>query len=154
MRKLIVAALLLVGMTSFAQESNKMERRQHGMETEKFTSEQRNELMLKKMTLELDLSAKQQNQMKSIIAEKSAKHDAMMKNRKEKTERPTRDERFAMKSKMLDEQIIMTGKMKNILSPEQYEKWNAMQEKREKRSSHRMHQNMGDKMNHKKDMQK
>jgi hypothetical protein len=38
-------------MTSFAQERSKMERRQHGMEMEKFTPEQRNQLMLKKMTL-------------------------------------------------------------------------------------------------------
>jgi hypothetical protein len=154
MKKLIIAALLVVGMTSFAQERNKMERRRHGMEMEKFTPEQRNELMLKKMTLGLDLSAKQQNQMKSVIAEKSTKHDAMMGNRKEKTDRPTRDERFAMKSKMLDEQIIMKGKMKNILSPEQYEKWDAMQGKRENRSSRRMHRKTGDKMNHKKDIQK
>jgi hypothetical protein len=154
MKKLIIAALLVVGMTSFAQERNKMERRQHGMEMEKFTPEQRNELMLKKMTLELDLSAKQQNQMKSIIAEKSAKQEVMMEGRKEKTDKPSREERFAMKSKMLDEQIIMKGKMKNILSAEQFEKWDAMQGKREKKRSHRMHQKMGDKINPKKDMQK
>ncbi|MFT7336631.1 MAG: hypothetical protein ACI9M1_002592, partial [Porticoccaceae bacterium] len=44
MKKLIIATLLLVGISSFAQEGNKMERRQHGMELEKFTSEQQNEL--------------------------------------------------------------------------------------------------------------
>lgn len=145
MKKLIIAALLLVGMTSFAQERNKMEKRDGRAEMEKFTPEQRNELMLKKMTLDLDLSAKQQDQMKSIIAEKSDKRDEMMKVRKENKEKPTRDERFAMKSKMMDEQIAMKAKMKNILSPEQYAKWDAMKAKHEKR---------GDKMNPKKDMQK
>lgn len=154
MKKLIIAALLVVGMTSFAQERDKMERRQHGNDMEKFTPEQRNELMLKKMTLELDLSAKQQAQMTSIIAEKSAKRQAMMKARKENTEKPTRDERFAMKSKMLDEQIAMKDKMKNILSAEQYEKWDAMKTKHEKRRSHRMHERRSDKMNPKKEMQK
>src|SRR3970040_2153562 len=128
MKKLIIAALLVVGMTSFAQERDKMERRQHGNDMEKFTPEQRNELMMKKMTLELDLSAKQQAQMTSIIAEKSAKRQEMMKARKENT--------------------------KNILSAEQYEKWDAMKAKHEKRRSHRMHERRSDKMNPKKEMQK
>jgi hypothetical protein len=48
MKKLIVAAFLVSGMTSFAQEKNKTERRQHRTEMEKITPEQRNELMLKK----------------------------------------------------------------------------------------------------------
>jgi len=126
MKKLIIAALLLVGMTSFAQERNKMGKRDGRAEMEKFTPEQRNELMLKKMTLDLDLSAKQQDQMKSIIAEKSGKRDEMMKAHKEK---PTRDERFAMKSKMMDEQIAMKAKMKIILSPEQFAKWDTMKDK-------------------------
>jgi len=155
MKKLIIATLLLVGISSFAQEKNKMERRQHEMEMEKFTPEQRNELTLKKMTLELDLSSKQQSQMKSIIAEKSAKREAMMKARKENTEKPTRDERFAMKSKMMDEQIAMKTKMKTILSPEQFEKWGAMKEMHhKKRGMHRMHKKMADKMSPKNEMQK
>jgi protein CpxP len=141
MKKLIIATLLLVGISSFAQEGNKMERRQHGMELEKFTSEQQNELMLKKMILELDLSAKQQNQMKSIMAEKSAKHDAMIKARKENKEKPTREERFALKSTMLDEQIGMKGKMKSILSVEQFEKWETIKAKHDKQRG--MHHRKG-----------
>src|SRR3970040_3159955 len=103
MKKIIIAAFLVFGMTGFTQERDKMERRQHGNDMEKFTPEQRNELMMKKMTLELDLSAKQQAQMTSIIAEKSAKRQAMMKTRKENTEKPRRDERCAMKSKLREE---------------------------------------------------
>jgi hypothetical protein len=40
---------VVVGMTNFAQERNKMERRQHGWKWKKIHST--NELMLKKMTL-------------------------------------------------------------------------------------------------------
>jgi len=155
MKKLIIAALLLVGMTSFAQERNKTKKRDGKAEMEKFTPEQRDELMLKKMTLELHLSAKQQSQMKSIIAEKSAKHDVMIKNRKEQADKPNRDERFAMKSKMMDEQIAMKAKIKIILSPEQFAKCDAMKEMHhKKRGMHRMHKKMADKINHKKDIQK
>jgi hypothetical protein len=53
MKKLIVAAFLVSGMTSFAQEKNKTERRQHRTEMEKITPEQRNELMLKKKNIRI-----------------------------------------------------------------------------------------------------
>ncbi len=63
MKKLIIAALLVVGMTSFAQDKKEMGTRHDRAEMEKFTPEQRNQLMLKKMTLELDLNASQQKEM-------------------------------------------------------------------------------------------
>lgn len=153
MKKLIIVALLVVGMTSFAQQGNKTDKRQGRAEMEKFTPEQRNELMLKKMTLELDLSAKQQAQMKSIIAEKSAKRESMMKARKENKEKPSRDERFAMKSKMMDEQIAMKAKMKNILSAEQFEKWDSMKAKHHKKRGMHQRNGMHDK-NKKEEMKK
>lgn len=148
MKKIIIAALLVVGMTSFAQDRKDMPKR---AEMEKFTPEQRNQLMLKKMTLELDLSAKQQEQMKSIIAEKSAEREAMMKDRKENKTKLTTEERFARKSKMLDEQIAMKAKMKSILSADQFAKWDAMRGKHHKRGGHRMHKKYDDKMNQKMD---
>lgn len=155
MKKLFIAALLAVSIATFAQDKKEMPKR---AEVEKFTPQQRNELMLKKMTLELDLNAKQQDQMKSIIAEKSAKREAMMKDRKDNNTKPTTEERFARKNKMLDEQIAMKAKMKGILSADQFAKWDAMRGKHHKRGAHRMHKKHGDKMNqkmdHKEDMQK
>ncbi|WP_035670380.1 hypothetical protein [Flavobacterium sp. 83] len=139
MKKLIIATLLVVGMSAFAQDKKEMEKRHHRDEMEKFTPEQRNQLMLKKMTLELDLNAKQQEQMKQIIAEQSTKREAMRAARKANKEKPTSEEFFAMKNKMLDEQIVMKNKMKSILSPEQFEKWDAMKEKHHQRNEHRGH---------------
>jgi hypothetical protein len=94
------------------------ERNEFGME--KLSSEQRTQLMVKKMTLELDLNAKQQEQVKQIIAEQMAK--------KEEDKKRTADQIFVIKNKILDEQIAMKNKMKTILSPEQLEKWKAIQE--------------------------
>jgi Spy/CpxP family protein refolding chaperone len=136
MKKLIIAALLVVGLSAFAQDKE-MGKSPDRAPMEKLTPEQHNELMLKKMTLDLDLNAKQQEQMKKIIAEQSVKREAMRAARKANQEKPTTDERFTMKSKMLDEQIAMKNKMKNILTPEQFEKWNAMKDKQHQRSGHR-----------------
>lgn len=149
MKKLATIALIaIISVTTYAQEKKDRPRRHDGKQMEKFTVEQRNELMLKKMTLELDLNVSQQKDMSKIIAEKSAKREAFMKDRKARTEKPTSDEIFKMKSKMLDEQIAMNGKMKKILSPEQFQKWDEMKkhhrEGMRKHNRHGMHKNMKD----------
>ena len=140
MKKLIIAALLVVGMTSFAQDKKQMGRH-HRDEMEKFTPEQRNQLMLKKMTLELNLNASQQKEMSKIIAENSAKREARMKEMKanaDSSTKPTSDEMFARKNRMLDEQIAMKETMKKILNPEQFKKWEDMKGKRHHGMKNRM----------------
>lgn len=128
MKKLIVLALLIVGTTIVAQERNKRPQR---MGMEQFTPEQKSQLMLKKMTLELDLNDSQQKEMSAIISEKIAKkeaHRAEMKAMKEKGVRPTNDERFAKQIKMLDEQIATKKRMEKILNAKQFEKWASLKE--------------------------
>jgi hypothetical protein len=134
MKKLIIAALLVVGITAFAQNRKEMENRPDRSKMEKFSPEQRAQLMVKKLTLELDLNAKQQEQVKQIMAEQGTKREALRAERmakKEEGQKRNADEQFAMKNKMLDEQIIMKNKMKTILSTEQFEKWNNLKEKQE-----------------------
>jgi uncharacterized membrane-anchored protein len=123
MKKLFVIALLMVGMTIFAQERN---RKQQRSQMEQFTPEQKNQLHLKRLTLHLDLDEKQQKEMNVIITEMNAKREtqkATITAMKEKEAKPTAEERFAMKSKMLDEQIVTKKRMEKILSPKQFEKW-------------------------------
>ena len=128
MKKLMVLALVMVGMTIFAQERN---RKQQGNQMEQFTPEQRSQLQIKQMTLNLDLNDAQQKEMKVVIADMNIKREAQrtaMKAMKEKAVKPTTDERFAMKMKMLDEQIAMKKRMEKILNPKQFEKWTALRE--------------------------
>lgn len=128
MKKLILMTFLMAGMTIVAQPRNN---KHQGNEIEKFTPEQRSELQLKKLTLELDLNESQQKDIKAFIADKNAKmeaHKTAMKAMKEKGTKPTSDERFAMKSKMLDEQIATKKRMGKILNEKQFEKWTALKE--------------------------
>ena len=131
MKKLFIVALAVVGMTSFAQQRNVTAEKS---KMEQMTSEQRNQLQLKKMTLELDLNAAQQNEMRTIIAEQSIKREARMATGKETQDSAkkqlTADERFAKKNQMLDEQIVMKDRMKKILLADQYKKWEDMKERR------------------------
>ena len=134
MKKLIIAALLVVGISTFAQDRKERGNKPDRPEMEKMSPEQRTQLMVKKMTLDLDLNAKQQDQVKQIFAEQVAKREAMRADRMAKKEDETKQksqDQYAMKNKMLDEQIAMQDKMKKILSPEQYQKWDSQKEKRQ-----------------------
>lgn len=118
MKKLILAIALVMTTLTFAQDRKQ--------EREKLTPEQQCELHVKKMTLDLDLDAQQQKEVKTIFLEQAKKREAKMaemKAKREKGEKPSADERFEMKNEMLDNQIEMKAKMKKILKPEQYKKW-------------------------------
>ena len=128
MKKLILAIALVMTTLTFAQD------RKQGRE--KLTPEQQTELHVKKMTLDLDLDEKQQKEIKTILVEQSKKREAKiaaMKAKREKGEKPTADERFAMKNEMLDNQIAIKAKMKKILKPEQLTKWEEKQADRKER---------------------
>ncbi|SHG26221.1 hypothetical protein SAMN05443549_10337 [Flavobacterium fluvii] len=128
MKKLILMTFLMAGMTIIAQPRNN---KHQGNGMEQFTPEQRTELQVKKLTLELDLNESQQKEMKAFIADKNTKmeaHRTAMKAMKDKEVKPTSDELFAMKSKMLDEQIATKKRIQKILNEKQFEKWTALKE--------------------------
>jgi protein CpxP len=106
-------------LTTQAQKKRKDNRPQ-------LSVEQHTELAVKKMTLALDLSKKQQDQIMPLIkSQATAKKEIMVKRKamKESNSKPSTDEIFAMKSKILDDQIDMKTKMKEILKKEQFEKF-------------------------------
>lgn len=131
MKKVFIAALLIIGIASFAQ--NRRERPSRD-QIGQMTPEQRTQIQLKKMTLDLDLNSNQQEQVGKILAEQSAKREAMRAERKAKMEASKAD-RFAMRNQMLDQQIDMKNKMKSILSPDQYTKWETLREKNKEQMS-------------------
>lgn len=134
MKKLITVALLFVGLTSFAQEKvSREERKAQRAEMVKLSPEQRNQLQLKELTLELDLTTSQQKEMAKIIAEQGTKREAMkaeLDSKKEGNKKLTTEECFVMKNKMLDNQIAQKEKVKKILTSEQLEKWEKMKKNR------------------------
>ena len=141
MKKLILAVALVISSLTFAQERR----------GEKLTPEQQSDLHVKKMTLDLDLNEVQQKEVKAILLEQAQKREAKMaefKANKEKGEKPSADEKFEMKSKMLDEQIEMKAKIKKILTAEQYKKWEEKQEKRGEMRNDKMEKRKEKRKNH------
>ena len=114
MKKLIVTIVLVISSLSFAQEKSKL------------IPEQQTELQVKKMTLDLDLDANQQKELRTILLENTKKREAKkmtLKEKMSKGQKPTPDEQFEMKSKMLDDKIEHKAQLKKILKPEQFQKW-------------------------------
>lgn len=124
MKKLAHVLLIVFAFTlsNQAQEQKKGKRPQ-------LTVDQHTDLSLKRMTLALDLSEKQQNQIKPLLKAQAEKKMAMMKKhnemRKNKT-KPSADEVYKMQAERLDNQIAMKGKMKTILNDTQFEKFEKM----------------------------
>jgi Spy/CpxP family protein refolding chaperone len=127
MKKLILIALLVVGVTSFAQVEKLGKA---GME--KLTPEQRQEKQLKRLTTELNLTAEQQAQVGKILAENGEKREAHKAKREEmkaQQVKRTEEQKAAFKKQREEEKAVMNEKMKKILSAEQFEKWNTLKEK-------------------------
>lgn len=121
--KKIASILIFVFAFTITAEAQKKRRNE---KRPQLSVEQRTNLMVKQMTLTLDLSERQQKQIKPLFNEQAAQKMTAMKKRKEfraNKKKPTADEIYAMKSEVLDNQIAFKNGMKNILSPEQFEKF-------------------------------
>lgn len=129
MKKLLVVALLVVGLTTFAQEK---EGRRAGKE--RLTSEEKVDLHVKKMTKDLDLNEKQANEVRAIAKKQVEKREAKkaeMKNIKEK-------QRAEMKTNMEKEQAALSADMKKILTADQFAKWEKMRDERKGKMKERI----------------
>ncbi len=118
----VLLTLLLVGGT-FAQQKQRPEKRKAMSE---LSVAQKAELQTKKMTLQLDLTANQQKEVRALaeknLAERAAKRKEMIAGKAEgKT--LTSDQRFELATERLDAQISMKNDMKSILNADQYTKW-------------------------------
>lgn len=129
MKKTLLIVLAIVSLSgAYAQERTTEKPRR-----ERMTLEQRNQLQLKRMTANLDLTPSQQKEMAVIIADQNSKREAKIaeiKANKEAKKQLMADERFKMENEKLDAQMEHKAKMKKVLNKEQFEKWEKNQEKR------------------------
>ena len=133
MKKLIIVLMLFTSGIALAQKGEK-----GGRERMKDLSpDQIATLQTKKATLALDLTSAQQSQMKTFLEEKAKVRATKMAERKAlkengETKTLTSEERYARTNERLDLKIAEKAKLKEILSEEQFIKWNKMQNRRGK----------------------
>lgn len=134
MKKLIVAALLVVGMTTFAQEKNA---NPLGKASEKVDIKQKSDENLKKLTEELKLDDVQQKQMAELVADYSAKRQAAAAERKANMANKTKVTAEESKKRNEDrkaERQVYKEKVKTILNAEQYAKWEELNKQKKSKT--------------------
>jgi len=138
MKNLIMAILIMAGISATAQEHN---RKGNRGDMKDLTPEQVATLQTKKMTLALDLNESQQSKLKSILTEDAKVRKTKMAERKESKEKGkkvlTIDEKYEMQNERLNHQIERKKQMKSLLTDEQFKKWEKMSHRMNKRGEHK-----------------
>jgi len=120
MKNLLIVAFIVTAMSLNAQPLEKNKERPN------FTPDQIAELQTKKMTLHLELTEKQQQQVLEINKRNAIERKQKMEERKsigEKGKKLSSEELFERKNARLDTQITHQSEMKEILNEEQFETW-------------------------------
>lgn len=138
MKTWILALAMMTGVAMNAQHGEgRHEGKKHGREQmERFTPEQRAELQTKKLTLELELTEKQQADIKTYFTQKNKEQESVragIKDKRKKGERLTPDERFALKNKMLDDKIAAKAFFKKTLNADQLAKLQKLKDERKEK---------------------
>lgn len=124
MKKLFLVALLVVGITAFAQEK---QGRRAGKEN--LTSEEKVDIQVKRMTKDLSLNEKQAAEVRVLVTKQTQKREDLKAELKADKER----QRTEMKANLEKEQAAISAEYKKILTPDQYVKWEKnLEEKKEK----------------------
>jgi hypothetical protein len=153
MKKLVLIAIALMTVQAFAQQKRGEGNKERMHKMQNLSPEEAATMQTKRLTLHLDLNKKQQAEVQKLLLANAEARKAKMEEMKAKREKgelqkPTKEERLKMANARLDHQIAMKSKMKEILSEEQFAKWEKMQarmahkgkEKRKVQDKKRMHQ--------------
>ena len=134
MKKLVMIMIAVATLQVSAQEQKREFRKQRMESKTTYSPEEMAQLQTKKMTLQLDLNDKQQKEVSAILLEQAklrqSKREAFSQSKmKDEKKNWSKEDRLKMTNARLDHQIEMKKSMKNILSTEQFEKWNKTKEK-------------------------
>ena len=136
MKNIFLLALALLTFQANAQEQKREMRKAKMEAAKKMTAEEIATIQTKKLTLHLDLDKSQQDKVYNIHLEQAKKRKAKMEKLKALKEKgkDVKPDRYKMMNDRLDAQIALKKQFKEILTPDQYKKWEASNDsKRSKR---------------------
>lgn len=131
MKKTLLIALAFFALTTQveAQKQRKENRKENAQRMDRFkdfTPEEIAQLRTKKMTLDLDLSEKQQSEVNQLFLTEAKDRKQMIEGREETEKSLSKEERFNRQNERLDKLIAYKNEMKRILDKNQFEKWEKM----------------------------
>lgn len=128
--KLLVALALMTGAMAVAQKDVRHSKKE-GFHKD-LSVEQLATLKTKKMTLALDLSEKQQQEIYELnVTDATFRKEKLAEREAKKEEgsysKPTTEERYAMANAKLDRMIAQQQELKKILTDKQFDQWKKIQ---------------------------
>lgn len=135
MKNVFIIGFLFLGAIAMAQPGPYHAQGHQGEKHEKMkdlTPQQRATLKTKRMTLDLDLTLAQQEEIQKLNEAMEAKTEAFRKER-ESGQELSKDELFAKKSQKLDNEIFHKQQLKTILTEDQFAKWEKVVSSRKER---------------------
>ena len=135
----ILVLVFVFTVNAKAQEKDRRTQR------EKLTVDQQAILAVKKMTLTLELSETQQQEVQPILARQISSKRAefeKVKTMRESKGELTADEYFAFQNQRLDQQIAYQMEMKSVLNNKQYEKFREQMETQKRKMRGRIGKKM------------
>lgn len=135
MKKLLIALMVLLSISTYAQENRGGERgpgKEMRGNRPDLSPEQMAELATKKLTLHLDLSEAQQKKINTLELDKAKTRKTHFENKSERKQLSD-TERFEQKTQRMDAQIAYKKEMKSILNEAQYQKWETGKVEKRKR---------------------
>jgi Spy/CpxP family protein refolding chaperone len=133
MKKMLMVAVLLLSVVTFAQE-----KRKKGPE---MSPEKKVELQLARLKIELDLNEKQSADLRTLIQERQQKQiklRAEFGSKKDSLHKPSPAQREQMKKVKAEDKKAFEEQLKKILTPTQFETWNQLKTDRKNKRKDRM----------------
>ncbi len=124
MKNLCIIIMVLIGVSSFAQQKEnhkKLMKERAGMN---MTAEEKAILKSKQLTLALNLTEKQQEEFQKLYVDRAEDRMKMRKKMKKAAEdSKLKEEAFERMNARLDSEIAFQQSIQKILSPDQYMLW-------------------------------
>ncbi|UAB84719.1 hypothetical protein INR75_01415 [Zunongwangia sp. SCSIO 43204] len=124
MKRLCFIMMMLVAVSSFAQQKEDRRKPMKERAVMNMTAEEKAILKSKQLTLALDLTEKQQNDFQKLYTERAKDRAKMREEMKDAAEDgKLKEEAFERMNARLDKEIAFQQSIQKILSPDQYKLW-------------------------------
>ncbi|MDR5591980.1 hypothetical protein [Christiangramia sp. SM2212] len=123
MKKLITVVFLFLGISVFAQE--------RGAARAEISQDEMATLRAKRLVMQLDLNTDQEEKLKKLFA-KRIEANKELKEEIQKNKDADRAEKAEMRKERMEMNEEQKAELREILTEEQYIKWEQLQEKRRK----------------------
>ncbi|HSI70934.1 MAG TPA: hypothetical protein VK941_11920 [Gillisia sp.] len=139
MKKIFLSLLaLMIGVVSFAQEQKRERKQMHKQERVERSAEEMASLRTERMAAQLSLTDVQKEKINSLFLEQAKERKTTMAEAREKREmkKGNKEDRKREMEARMENRKEMQEQLKTVLTPAQYEEWQASRETKDRKRAY------------------